>query len=33
MISHFGDFIRDLGITVERFLELGRSPSVGGCST
>src|SRR4029077_18913055 len=30
MISHFGDFIRELGITVERFLDLGRSPSVGG---
>ncbi|HET9390833.1 MAG TPA: alpha-glucan family phosphorylase [Steroidobacteraceae bacterium] len=30
IITHFGDFIRDLGITVERFLDLGRSPSVPG---
>jgi starch phosphorylase len=30
MISHFGDFIRELGIPVERFLDLGRSPSVPG---
>src|SRR5947208_437764 len=30
MISHFGDFVRELGITAERFLDLGRSPSVGG---
>src|SRR5215470_17164748 len=30
MISHFGDFIRELGIAPERFLDLGRSPSVGG---
>src|SRR5580704_18836488 len=30
MISHFGDFIRELGITVETFLDLGRSPSVPG---
>jgi starch phosphorylase len=30
IVSHFGDFIRDLGITAERFLELGRSPSVPG---
>ena len=30
MISTFGDFIRDLGMTVERFLDLGRSPSVPG---
>ena len=26
----FGDFIRELGIPMDRFLELGRSPSVGG---
>ncbi len=26
--SHFGDFIRELGIPIERFLDLGRSPSV-----
>lgn len=30
MLSHFGDFIRELGIPADRFLELGRSPSVGG---
>ena len=30
MISTFGDFVRDLGIPIERFLELGRSPSVPG---
>jgi starch phosphorylase len=30
MTSHFGDFIRELGISVERFLDLGRSPSVPG---
>src|SRR6476661_8173959 len=30
IISHFGDFVRELGITVERFLDLGRSPSVTG---
>src|SRR6201996_3958005 len=30
MTSHFGDFIRELGIPVERFLDLGRSPSTGG---
>ncbi len=30
IVSHFGDFIRELGISVERFLDLGRSPSVHG---
>ncbi|MBV8741351.1 MAG: alpha-glucan family phosphorylase [Sinobacteraceae bacterium] len=30
LISTFGDFIRDMGIPVERFLDLGRSPSVPG---
>ncbi|HKT71576.1 MAG TPA: alpha-glucan family phosphorylase [Steroidobacteraceae bacterium] len=30
IISHFGDFIRDLGIPVERFFELARSPSLPG---
>ena len=30
VISHFSDFVRELGISVERFLDLGRSPSVGG---
>jgi len=30
MISVFGDFVRELGIPMDRFLELGRSPSVGG---
>ncbi|HVO49338.1 MAG TPA: alpha-glucan family phosphorylase [Steroidobacteraceae bacterium] len=28
IISHFSDFIRELGVTVDRFLDLGRSPSV-----
>ena len=26
MVQHFGDFIQELGITSERFLELGRAP-------
>ncbi|HZO21304.1 MAG TPA: alpha-glucan family phosphorylase [Steroidobacteraceae bacterium] len=30
IITHFSDFIRELGIPVERFLDLGRSPSVPG---
>jgi starch phosphorylase len=30
LVSHFADFIRELGISVERFLELGRSPTVPG---
>jgi starch phosphorylase len=30
IISHFGDFIRELGIPVERFLDLARAPSVPG---
>ncbi|HKZ73439.1 MAG TPA: alpha-glucan family phosphorylase, partial [Steroidobacteraceae bacterium] len=30
IIAHFADFIRELGIPVERFLELGRSPSAPG---
>jgi starch phosphorylase len=30
MISHFSDFVRELGIPMERFLDLGRSPSVAG---
>jgi len=30
IISHFSDFIRELGIPVERFLDLGRSPSLPG---
>src|SRR3569833_544452 len=30
MISVFGDFVRELGISMERFLDLGRSPSDGG---
>jgi glycogen phosphorylase len=30
MISVFGDFVRELGIPMDRFLELGRSPSIGG---
>src|SRR6201997_1580051 len=28
VVAHFGDFIRELGIPVERFLELARAPSV-----
>ncbi|MGH8305897.1 MAG: alpha-glucan family phosphorylase, partial [Steroidobacteraceae bacterium] len=27
IVSHFGDFIRELGVPVERFLELARAPS------
>jgi starch phosphorylase len=27
VIAHFGDFIRDLGISVERFLDLARAPA------
>src|SRR6202040_1301933 len=27
IVQHFGDFIRELGIPTERFLELGRAPS------
>ena len=27
IIAHFGDFIRELGVPVERFLELARAPS------
>src|SRR4029079_3372864 len=30
LVAHFADFIRELGISVERFLELGRSPTVPG---
>ncbi|MEP7242189.1 MAG: alpha-glucan family phosphorylase [Gammaproteobacteria bacterium] len=30
LLAHFGDFIRELGIPVERLLDLGRSPSVSG---
>ena len=30
IVSHFGDFIRELGLPLERFLELGRAPSVSG---
>src|SRR3569833_1999894 len=30
MVSVFGDFARELGIPMDRFLDLGRSPSVGG---
>jgi starch phosphorylase len=30
IVQHFGDFIRELGIPVERFLELARAPSVPG---
>src|SRR5262245_52452253 len=30
LVAHFGDFIRELGVPVDRFLELGRSPSVPG---
>jgi len=28
LLSHFNDFIRELGIPVDRFLDLGRSPTV-----
>jgi starch phosphorylase len=27
VVAHFGDFIRDLGISVERFLDLARAPA------
>ena len=30
LVAHFSDFIRELGIPVDRLLELGRSPSVPG---
>src|SRR5215469_2258156 len=30
IVSYFGEFIRELGISIERFLELGRSPSAPG---
>ena len=30
MISHFGDFIRELGVPLERILDLARSPSAPG---
>jgi glycogen phosphorylase len=30
MVGHFADFIRELGLSVERFLELGRSPAAPG---
>jgi starch phosphorylase len=30
LISHFGDFIRELGVPIERFLELAHAPSVPG---
>jgi starch phosphorylase len=30
LVAHFGDFIRELNVPIERFLELGRSPSVSG---
>jgi starch phosphorylase len=30
LVAHFNDFIRELGIPVERLLELGRAPSVPG---
>ena len=30
IVGHFADFIRELGVSVERFLELGRSPSAPG---
>jgi glycogen phosphorylase len=30
IVAHFNDFIRDLGISVDRFLELGRVPAVPG---
>jgi starch phosphorylase len=30
LVAHFGDFIRELNVPIERFLELGRSPSVPG---
>ena len=30
MVAHFGDFVRELGVPVERVLELARSPSAPG---
>jgi starch phosphorylase len=30
LIAHFSDFIRELGLPLDRFLELGRSPTVPG---
>jgi starch phosphorylase len=30
IISHFSDFVRELGLPMERFLELGRSPNAPG---
>jgi len=30
MIAHFNDFVRELGIPVDRFLELGRAPNAPG---
>jgi starch phosphorylase len=30
LVAHFSDFIRELGVPLERFLELGRSPTVPG---
>jgi starch phosphorylase len=30
LVAHFSDFVRELGIPVDRFLELGRAPSVPG---
>ncbi len=30
IVQHFGDFIRELGLPLERFLELGRAPSAPG---
>jgi starch phosphorylase len=30
LVSHFGDFIQELGISVDRFLDLARAPSVPG---
>ena len=30
LVSHFGDFIRELGLPVDRFLDLGRAPTVPG---
>jgi len=33
LIGHFNDFIRELGLPLDRFLDLGRAPSVPGSST
>ncbi len=30
LVTHFGDFIREFGLPVERFLELGRAPALPG---